>query len=85
MLTRTIGHRLSWPIERLAALLARTGIPPNVITWSALVMNLWAAVFFAAGRFRAGAGMMIVAGRGGRDAFLSSADSWNRFSTAMRT
>lgn len=64
MLTRTIGHRLSWPIERLAALLARTGIPPNVITWSALVMNLWAAVFFAAGRFRAGAGMMILAGLG---------------------
>ena len=64
MLTRTIGGPLSWPIERLAALLARTGIPPNVITWSALVMNLWAAVFFAAGRFRAGAGLMILAGLG---------------------
>jgi CDP-diacylglycerol---glycerol-3-phosphate 3-phosphatidyltransferase len=64
MLTRTIGHRLSWPVERLAALLARTGIPPNVITWSALVINLWAAVFFAAGRFRAGAGLMMLAGLG---------------------
>jgi CDP-diacylglycerol---glycerol-3-phosphate 3-phosphatidyltransferase len=64
MLTRTIGHRLSWPVERLAALLARTGIPPNVITWSALVINLWAAVFFSVGRFRAGAGMMMLAGLG---------------------
>ena len=64
MLTRTIGRWLSWPIERIAALLARTGIPPNVITWSALVINLWAAVFFAGGRFRAGAGLMLLAGLG---------------------
>lgn len=65
MLTRTISRPLSWPIERLAApLLAYTGIPPNVITWFALMMNLWAAIFFAAGRFRAGAGMMILAGLG---------------------
>jgi CDP-diacylglycerol--glycerol-3-phosphate 3-phosphatidyltransferase len=64
MLTRTVGRRLSWPLERLAALLSRTGIPPNVITWSALVLNLWAAVMFAAGRFRAGAGLMILAGLG---------------------
>jgi CDP-diacylglycerol--glycerol-3-phosphate 3-phosphatidyltransferase len=64
MLTRTIGRRLSWPVERLAALLSLTGIPPNVITWLALVINLWAAVFFAAGRFRAGAGLMMLAGLG---------------------
>jgi CDP-diacylglycerol--glycerol-3-phosphate 3-phosphatidyltransferase len=64
MLTRTLGRYLSWPIERVASLLARTGIPPNVITWSALVINLWAAVFFAAGRFRAGAGLMMLAGLG---------------------
>jgi CDP-diacylglycerol---glycerol-3-phosphate 3-phosphatidyltransferase len=64
MLTRTIGRYLSWPIERLAFLLAATGIPPNVITWSALVLNLWACVFFAAGRFAAAAGMMTLAGLG---------------------
>jgi CDP-diacylglycerol--glycerol-3-phosphate 3-phosphatidyltransferase len=64
MLTRTIGRYFSWPVERLAALLARTGIPPNVITWSALVLNLWATILFAAGRFPAAAGMMALAGLG---------------------
>jgi CDP-diacylglycerol--glycerol-3-phosphate 3-phosphatidyltransferase len=62
MLTRTIGRYLSWPIDRLAALLAPTRIPPNVITWSALVANLWAGVLFAKGRFAAAGGMMILAG-----------------------
>src|SRR5277367_4673029 len=62
MLTRTIGRLLAWPIERLAALVAATGIRPNVITWSALVANLWAAILFAAGRFAAAGGMMILAG-----------------------
>ena len=62
MLTRIIGRYLSWPIDRLAALLAPTGIPPNVITWSALVANLWAGILFAAGRFAAAGGVMVVAG-----------------------
>ncbi len=62
MLTRTIGRYLSWPLDRIAALLAPTGIPPNVITWSALVLNLWAGILFAAGRFAAGGGMMMLAG-----------------------
>jgi CDP-diacylglycerol---glycerol-3-phosphate 3-phosphatidyltransferase len=64
MLTRTIGRYLSWPIERLAFVLAATGIPPNVITWSALVLNLWACAFFTAGRFAAAAGLMVLAGLG---------------------
>ena len=62
MLTRTLGRYLYWPIDRLAALLAPTGIPPNVITWSALVANIWAGILFAAGRFTAAGGMMILAG-----------------------
>jgi CDP-diacylglycerol--glycerol-3-phosphate 3-phosphatidyltransferase len=62
MLTRTIGRFFVWPIDRLAALLAPTGIPPNVITWSALILNLWGGVLFAAGRFAAAGGMMLLAG-----------------------
>jgi len=62
MLTRTLGRRISWPVNRLAGLLARAGVPPNVITWGALVLSLQAAILFAAGRFRAGAGIMILAG-----------------------
>ena len=62
MLTRTIGRFLTWPIERVAAVVAATGIPPNVITWSALLLNLWAGIFFAAGRFMTAGGIMILAG-----------------------
>ena len=62
MLTRTIGRYLQWPVERLAALLSPTGIPPNVITWSALILNIWAGIFFAAGRFAAAGGLMILSG-----------------------
>jgi CDP-diacylglycerol--glycerol-3-phosphate 3-phosphatidyltransferase len=62
MLTPNIGRYLSWPINRLADLLAPTGIPPNVITWAALVANLWAGILFAAGRFAAAGGLIILAG-----------------------
>lgn len=62
MLTRAVGRYLSWPIGKLASVIAATGIPPNVITWSGLVLNLWACVFFAAGKFAAAAGLMILAG-----------------------
>lgn len=62
MLSRTIGGYLSWPINRLARLVAPTGIPPNFITWAALCLNLWAGILFSQGRFAAGGGMMILAG-----------------------
>jgi CDP-diacylglycerol--glycerol-3-phosphate 3-phosphatidyltransferase len=62
MLKQKISRYASWPIERLAALLARFGIPPNVITWSALGANLCAGILFAEGRFPAAGGMVIVAG-----------------------
>ena len=62
MLTPKIGRYLSWPIDRLAGLLAPTGVPPNIITWAALFANLWAGILFAAGRFAAAGGMIILAG-----------------------
>jgi len=61
MLTRSIGRFLFWPIDRIAAVLAPTGIPPNVITWAALVSNFWAAMMFATGRFAAAGGLMALA------------------------
>jgi len=62
MLTPKIGRYLSWPIDRLADVLAPTGIHPNIITWAALVANLWAGIFFAQGRFKAAGGMIVLAG-----------------------
>ncbi|MGH9616838.1 MAG: CDP-alcohol phosphatidyltransferase family protein [Acidobacteriaceae bacterium] len=62
MLTRNISRYFSWPIQRLAALLASTGIHPNVITWSALAANLCAGILFAEGRFPAAGGLVVVAG-----------------------
>jgi phosphatidylglycerophosphate synthase len=62
MLKQKISGYFSWPIERIAALLARTGVHPHVITWSALAANLCAGVLFAEGRFPAAGGMVIVAG-----------------------
>jgi CDP-diacylglycerol---glycerol-3-phosphate 3-phosphatidyltransferase len=62
MLTRAIGRYLLLPVDGLAAVLAPTGIPPNVITWCALIANLWAGVLFARGRFAAAGGCMIFAG-----------------------
>lgn len=62
MLSRAIGGYASWPINRLAGLVAPTGIPPNFITWAALCLNLWAGILFSQGRFAAGGGMMIAAG-----------------------
>src|SRR6202050_3314579 len=62
MLTRAIGRYVSWPVYHLAALLAPTEIPPNVITWCALVGNLWAGMLFAAGRSATTGGVIILAG-----------------------
>lgn len=42
--------------------LAATGIHPNVLTFAGLVINLWAAVLFARGKFPAAGGVMILAG-----------------------
>jgi len=62
MLMPKIGRYLSWPFDRLADVLAPTGIHPNIITWAALVSNLAAGVFFAKGEFPAAGGMIVLAG-----------------------
>ncbi|MGA8873062.1 MAG: CDP-alcohol phosphatidyltransferase family protein [Candidatus Acidiferrales bacterium] len=62
MLTPKIGRYLSWPIDRIADLLAPTGIHPNIITWAALAANLVAGIFFAKGEFAIAGGTIVLAG-----------------------
>jgi CDP-diacylglycerol--glycerol-3-phosphate 3-phosphatidyltransferase len=61
MLTRSIGRALARGSERVAPLLARTRIHPNLLTSLGLFISLWAAVSFAAGKFLAAGGLMILA------------------------
>lgn len=62
MLTRRIGQPLDWLLKGVVAAIAATGVPPNLVTWSSLLLNLWAAILFARGRFAAAGGMMVLAG-----------------------
>jgi CDP-diacylglycerol---glycerol-3-phosphate 3-phosphatidyltransferase len=62
MLTRRIAQPFEWLRDRAAAGIASTGVPPNVLTWYSLILNLWAGILFASGRFAAAGGVMIVAG-----------------------
>ncbi len=62
MLMPKIGRYLSWPIDRLADVLAPTGIHPNIITWAALAANLVAGIFFAKGEFAIAGGTIVLAG-----------------------
>src|ERR1700688_5030311 len=62
MLTRRIARPFEWLRDRAAAGIASTGVPPNILTWYSLVLNLWAGILFASGRFAAAGGMMILAG-----------------------
>jgi CDP-diacylglycerol--glycerol-3-phosphate 3-phosphatidyltransferase len=62
MLTRKIGEGARWVLDKIVAALAATGVNPNALTFIGLVVNLWAAVLFAAGRFPAAGGVMLLAG-----------------------
>jgi CDP-diacylglycerol---glycerol-3-phosphate 3-phosphatidyltransferase len=61
-ITGVIGKAGHWLLYKIVAGLAATGIHPNVLTFTGLVVNLWAAVLFAAGRFQAAGAVMILAG-----------------------
>jgi CDP-diacylglycerol--glycerol-3-phosphate 3-phosphatidyltransferase len=61
-ITRTIGEGARWLLEKIVALLAATGVNPNVLTFIGLLINIWAMTLFAAGRFPAAGLVMILAG-----------------------
>ncbi len=61
-LTRTIGEGARWLLDKIVAALAATGVNPNVLTFLGLVVNIWAAMFFAQGLFPAAGLVMIFAG-----------------------
>jgi len=61
-ITGGIGRAGHWLLYQIVGGLAATGIHPNVLTFIGLVVNLWAAVLFAAGRFQTAGAVMILAG-----------------------
>jgi len=62
MLTDTLARPFRWLFEKLASGLAATRIHPDLLTWLSLILNTWAGVFFAAGRFAAAGAVLIAAG-----------------------
>jgi CDP-diacylglycerol--glycerol-3-phosphate 3-phosphatidyltransferase len=57
--TRLIGITFGWVIDRIVRWLALSKIHPNVLTFIGLVINIWAAFLFAAGKLFA-AGLVVV-------------------------
>src|SRR5208283_3291218 len=55
MLTRKIGEGGRWLLEKIVDVVASTGINPNLLTFFGLLVNGWAAVLFAMGKFRSAA------------------------------
>lgn len=66
--THWIGSGGGWLLHHVVSGLAATGITPNVLTVVGMVVNVWAAVFFAYGEFRSAAAVLFLAG------FLDMAD-----------
>src|SRR5258705_557498 len=61
MFTRKIGEGGRWLLEKIVDAVASTGINPNLLTFFGLLVNGWAAVLFAMGKFRSGAMVIFVA------------------------
>jgi CDP-diacylglycerol---glycerol-3-phosphate 3-phosphatidyltransferase len=62
MITKKIGKAGHWLLYKIVGALAATGVHPNVLTFTGLIVNGWAAVLFARGRFPAAGAVMILAG-----------------------
>ncbi len=60
--TRAIGEVFGAVIHKIVGALALSRIHPNVLTFIGLVINIWAAFMFAAGRFRFAAAVVLGAG-----------------------
>src|SRR3984957_17822560 len=60
--TRVIGLFFGRIINAIVGALALSRVHPNVLTFLGLVINIWAAFLFAAGRFRTGGIVVIGAG-----------------------
>src|SRR5213082_1605341 len=60
--TRLIGITFGWVIDRIVRMLALSRVHPNVLTFIGLLINIWAAFLFAAGKFVAGGIVVIAAG-----------------------
>ena len=62
MFTKAIGAASRWLLDRIVGALAATGINPHVLTFLGLLVNFWAAVMFATGRFRLASAIVFFAG-----------------------
>src|ERR1700728_1620785 len=60
--TRVIGRFFGWIIDAIVGALALSRVHPNVLTFSGLLINIWAAFLFAAGKFRWAGVVLIGAG-----------------------
>lgn len=60
--TRGIGWFCGKIISKIVSALALSRIHPNVLTFIGLVINIWAAILFSQGRFRAAGYVVIGAG-----------------------
>src|SRR6266699_6107744 len=60
--TRAIGLFFGRIINAIVTALALSRVHPNVLTFLGLLINIWAAFLFAAGKFRWGAVIVIAAG-----------------------
>lgn len=67
-ITHWIGAGAGWLLRRVVSALVATGITPNVLTIVGMAVNVWAAILFALGEFRAAAAVLFLAG------FLDMAD-----------